>query len=110
MNPGPLAWLLLGASVVSEVVGTVALKHSDGFARLVPAAAAGFFYVIAVWLMSVSMKQIGMGVTYAVWAGCGTAITALVGITLYGEPASAFKLAGVSLVIIGVVLLNLGAG
>jgi small multidrug resistance pump len=109
MNSSAFAWFLLGISVISEVAGTVALKHSDGFSRFAPAVAAGFFYVVAVWLMSISMKQLEMGITYAVWAGCGTAITALAGIAIYGESASSFKLAGLSLVIIGIVLLNLGA-
>ena len=103
------AWLLLGASVVFEVLGTIALKHSDGFARLFPAALAGSCYGLAVWLMSIAMKQLDMGLTYAVWAASGTAVTAIVGMAIYGEPATAFRLAGLGLVLGGVVVLNLGA-
>jgi len=56
-----LAWLWLAASVISEVAGTVALRQSDGFSRVVPAVIAGACYVLAVWWMSLAMKHIGMG-------------------------------------------------
>lgn len=101
-----LSWLLLGASVVCEVLGTVALKHSSGFTKLLPAAAAALFYLLAVWLMAIAMKHLEMGVTYAVWAASGTAITAAVGILAYGEGASPAKLAGLALVVAGVVSLS----
>lgn len=103
------AWLVLSASVVSEVAGTVALKHSSGFTKLFPATIAGVFYFVAIWLMAIAMRQLEMGVTYAVWAASGTAAIALVGIAFYGEQTSALKLAGLSLVVLGVVLLNLEA-
>ena len=110
MKPELLAWSVLAASVVSEVAGTVALKHSSGFTKLLPAAIAGFFYVVAIWLMAIAMRQLEMGITYAVWAASGTAAIALVGIAFYGEQTSVLKLAGLSLVVLGVVLLNLEAG
>ena len=108
MKSEPVAWLVLAASVVSEVAGTVALKHSSGFTKPFPAAAACGFYLVAVWLMSVSMRQLEMGVTYAVWAASGTAVIALVGVAFYGEQLVAPKLVGLLLVGLGVVLLNLG--
>lgn len=101
-----LSWLVLAASVVSEVLGTIALKHSGGFTRILPATAAASCYLLAVWLMAVAMEHLEMGVTYAVWAASGTAITAVVGILLYGEGVSAPKLAGLALVVGGVVLLS----
>ncbi|OOG83449.1 hypothetical protein B0E41_13100 [Hydrogenophaga sp. A37] len=104
-----MAWVVLSASVVSEVAGTVALRYSSGFTKLLPTALAGFCYVVAIWLMAVAMRQLEMGLTYAVWAASGTAAIALVGIAFYGEPTSALKLVGLSLVVLGVVLLNLGA-
>lgn len=107
MHSHSIAWLLLGCSVVSEVAGTVALRHSDGFGRPIPAVAAGSCYLLAVWLMSLAMRQLEMGLTYAIWAGSGTALTALAGIILYAEPASSFKLGGLALIVAGVVMLNL---
>jgi len=108
MNSNLVAWLLIASSVVSEVVGTIALKQSEGFVRLLPAALAGSCYVLAVWLMSIAMKQLEMGLTYAVWAASGAAVTAIVGMAIYGEPVTAFRLTGLGLVVGGVVVLNLG--
>lgn len=104
-----VAWLVLAASVVSEVAGTVALKHSSGFTKPWPAAAAGVLYLLAVWLMSISMRWLDMGVTYAAWAASGTAAIALIGIAFYGEHASVPRFAGLLLVVLGVILLNLEA-
>jgi small multidrug resistance pump len=102
------AWSLLGVSVISEVVGTVALKQSAGFSKAVPAILAGSCYVLAVWLMAIAMKRIEMGTTYAVWAASGTALTAVVGMAVYDEDASPLKLLGLVLVVVGVAVLNLG--
>lgn len=104
-----LAWLLLAASIAAEVCGNIALRHCDGFTRLLPAAAAGGCFVLAVWLMSLALRRLDMGLTYAVWAGCGTAITAAVGMAAYGEPASGPRLAGLACVVIGVAVLALGS-
>jgi len=107
MSPLLTAWLVLAASVMSEVAGTVALKHSAGFTKPLPAVLAGGCYVAAVWLMAVAMRQLEMGIAYAVWAAGGTAITVLIGILRYGEQLSIHKLAGVGLVLLGVIMLNL---
>ncbi|MBY0412112.1 MAG: multidrug efflux SMR transporter [Burkholderiaceae bacterium] len=108
MNTNLSAWLLIAASVVAEVVGTVALKHSDGFSKLLPSGAAAACYAIAIWLMSVAMRWLDMGITYAVWAASGTAATAIVGIAFYGEHIGGIKALGLACVIGGVVMLNLG--
>ena len=108
MNPNLSAWLLVAASVIAEVVGTVALKHSDGFSRLFPSGAAAACYALAIWLMAVAMRHLDMGITYAVWAASGTAATALVGVMFYGEQLGGIKTLGLVCVVGGVVMLNLG--
>ncbi len=109
MNPNLLAWLLIAASVVAEVVGTVALKHSDGFSKLLPSGAAAASYVLAVWLMAVAMRSLDMGITYAVWAASGTAATAIVGMAFFGEHIGSIKVLGLAFIVGGVVMLNLGS-
>lgn len=109
MNSSLSAWLMIAASVVAEVVGTVALKHSDGFSRLIPSSTATACYTLAIWLMAVAMRQLDMGITYAVWAASGTAATALVGIAFYGEQLGGIKALGLVCVLGGVVMLNLGS-
>jgi len=107
MNQVVIAWMTLGASVISEVTGTIALRQSAGFTKVVPALLAGFFYVVAVWLMAIAMRHLEMGVTYAVWAAGGTVITAIVGMAIYNEQCSLQKILGILLVLIGVLVLSI---
>lgn len=109
MNPNLSAWLLVAASVIAEVAGTVALKYSDGFSRLLPSGMAAACYALAIWLMAVAMRQLDMGITYAVWAASGTAATAVVGMALFGEPVGVIKVVGLVCVVVGVVMLHLGS-
>ncbi len=100
------AWLLLAASIAAEVIGNLALRRADGFSRLLPGAAALGCFALAVWLMSLVLRRLEMGLTYAVWAGCGIAGTALLGILLHGEAASVARMAGLTLIVAGVVVLG----
>lgn len=61
------AWLLLSASVLAKVVGTVALSHADGFSRLAPSVLTAALYTLEIWLMSMSLRDLGLA--YATWAG-----------------------------------------
>jgi small multidrug resistance pump len=107
MNQKSIAWLILAASVVSEVVGTIALKHSNGFTNWAATLGAALSFLLAIWLMSLSLKHIEMGITYSVWAGSASAAIAVIGIVLYGESFAAIKLIGLVMVVLGVVALNL---
>lgn len=104
------AWLLLAISVAAEVVGNIALRYADGFTRPLGAASAGACFLLSIWLMSVTVRKLELGVTYAVWAASSTAITAWVGVGFYQESLTASKVAGVALVVLGVIVLSLGAG
>ncbi len=107
MNPNLWAWLLVAISVIAEVVGTVALKYSDGFSRFLPSGAAAACYAVAIWLMAVAMRRLDMGITYAVWAASGTAATVLVGIAFFAEPMGVVKTLGLVFVVVGAGLLHL---
>lgn len=109
MSTNLSAWLIIAVSVVSEVVGTIALKQSDGFSKPIPSGAAAACYALAVWLMAVAMRRLDMGITYAVWAASGAAATAIVGIIFYGEQIGGIKAFGLVCVIGGVAMLNLGS-
>ncbi|MFZ6672462.1 DMT family transporter [Undibacterium sp. Xuan67W] len=106
LNQTYYAWTLLAISVLAEVTGTVALRYSAGFTKLVPSVISGICYLMAVWLMAVVIKHIEVGLTYAVWAAGGIAVTAAIGIIGFGESSSPQKMAGLALIIAGVVLLN----
>jgi small multidrug resistance pump len=103
----PVLWLAL--AIGTEVVATTALKLSDGFTRLGWVAVVVVGYGISFYAMSVALRSIPLGVVYAVWSGIGTAAIVLIGFVLFREVLDTIKLAGIGLIIIGVVMLN-GAG
>ena len=103
------AWLILIVSILFEVFGMLSLKHSNGFRNLLPTIGAVTCFLMSIWLMSISLRQIEMGITYAVWAAVSTALIAVLGMVFYAESASIFKITGITLIIIGVMLLNLAA-
>jgi small multidrug resistance pump len=101
------AALLLSIAIVSEVTATVALRMSHGFSRPLPVAVVVAGYAISFWFMAQVLKQLPVGVTYAVWSAVGTALIATFGIVAWGESATILKLASLGLIIMGVVGLNL---
>ena len=107
MNTLVFAWLILVASILSEVIGMIFLRYSNGFANLLPSAAGVGCFLLSIWTFSISLKHIEMGITYAVWASASTAVVAIIGMAFYAESSSIFKITGIALIIIGVVLLNL---
>jgi small multidrug resistance pump len=109
VGPQTFSWLLLAASVAAEVAGTIALRHADGFTRLVPSLVVGVSYATAIWLMSISVRHLETGLAYAVWAGSGTALIAAFGIIWFGESVTLLRAAGVAMIVAGVVVLNLDA-
>jgi small multidrug resistance pump len=107
MTPTTIAWLCLIGSVATEVFGMIFLKYSNGFSRLLPTSLAIICILASLWLISLSLKQLEMGMTYAIWAASSSAILALIGFAFYAETITTLKLTGITLIIIGVVLLNL---
>ncbi|HLR86285.1 MAG TPA: SMR family transporter [Wenzhouxiangella sp.] len=99
-------WLYLAAAIVAEVIGTSFLKSSEGFTRLWPSLAVGVFYLVSFFFLSVTLKHLSVGVAYAIWAGAGIALIALIGYVLFGQKLDAAALAGIGLIIVGVVVIN----
>lgn len=101
------AWLLLGGAIVAEVIATSALKSSDGFTRMAPALLVLLGYGLAFWLLSLTLRSIPVGVAYAIWSGLGTVLIALAGWWLHGQRLDAAALAGMALIVAGVLVMNL---
>jgi small multidrug resistance pump len=101
------AGLLLTIAIVSEVAATLALRMSHGFSRPIPSMIVVAGYAISFWFMAQVLKQLPVGLTYAVWSAVGTALIAAIGIVAFGEPATTPKLLSLALIIAGVVGLNL---
>ena len=102
-----MAWGFLIAAIVAEVIGTTALAKSNGFTRLIPSIITVVGYGTTFALFAQALKTIPVGVAYAIWAGAGTALVAVIGILFLGEPVSWIKVTGLAFVIVGVVALNL---
>ena len=103
------AWWVLAAAIVLEVCGTTCMRLSDGFSRLVPSVLIFVFYAGAFSLNVMVVRVLGLGLTYAVWSGVGTLLTAIIGCLLFDEPATALKLASTGLIIVGVVGMQLAS-
>ncbi|MCC3648946.1 multidrug efflux SMR transporter [Cytobacillus oceanisediminis] len=102
------AYFLLALAIVSEVAGSSLLKAADGFKKLLPSIGVIIGYRVAFYALSLSLKTLPLGVAYAIWAGLGTVLTALVGIFIYKENVNGKKLLGLALIVGGVILLNSG--
>ena len=102
-----LFWLFLVIAILTEVVGTSLMKASQGLTRLVPTLFMFVLYGISFVFMALALKKIEVGIAYAIWSGLGTALIAMIGIAWFRESFSLPKLAGLVLIIGGVVLLNL---
>ncbi|WP_353941859.1 multidrug efflux SMR transporter [Streptomyces sp. HUAS MG91] len=103
-----MGYVLLAGAIAAEVAATTAMKYSEGFSRLWPSLITVCGYVIAFALLAQTLKTVQVGTAYAIWAGAGTAVIAAIGMIFLGEGLTLAKVAGIVLVIGGVVLLNLG--
>lgn len=101
------SWLFLAAAIACEVVGTTMMKLSDSLSRWVYIAPMLVFYLLALGGLALALKTIEVGIAYAVWAGVGTLLIALIGILFFDESLSALKLGSMVFVIVGVAGLNL---
>lgn len=102
-----MGWLWLRLAIVAEIVATTSLRYSNGFSNFVPSLFTAVGYVIAFAMLSQALRTIDLGIAYAVWAGVGTAIIAIIGILVFGEPGNIAKTLGITMIIGGVVLVNL---
>ena len=100
----PALWLAL--AIGSEIVATVSLKLSDGFTRPLPVVAVVAGYGLSFYALSITLRTIPLGVVYAIWSGVGTAAVVVIGLFLFNEVLNAVKVAGIGLIIAGVVVLN----
>jgi len=102
-----VAYLLLLIAVVAEVIATSSLKASDQFSRLVPSLVVIGGYAVAFFLLSIVVKTIPVGITYAVWAGLGIVLVAIVSSVQMKQIPDLPAIVGMGLIVAGVVIVNL---
>ena len=98
---------LLLVAITTEVAATASLPRTSGFRDPLWSVLVLGGYALSIWLLAVVVRHIPVSVTYALWAGIGTAAIAVVGALFLGERLDAVKVAAVLLIVVGVVLLNL---
>jgi quaternary ammonium compound-resistance protein SugE len=92
---------------VLEVVWAIGLKYSDGFTKLVPSVITLIAMIASVWFLALALKTIPVGTGYAVWTGIGAVGTAILGIILFAEPATAARLLCIGFIVAGILGLKL---
>lgn len=100
-------WILLILSILAEVVGTLCLKWSEGFARLWPTVGMIVLYIATFVFLTLCAKTLDLGLAYAIWAGVSVAGVAVCGVILFHEPLNAYRVIGITAIIVGVLVLNL---
>ncbi|CAN7517731.1 molecular chaperone [Devosia sp. Root413D1] len=102
-----MAWVYLTIAGLLEVVWAIGLKYTEGFSRLGPTAITVAAMVASVILLGIALRDLPVGTGYAIWTGIGTVGTAVLGILIFQEPATALRLASIGLIVAGIVGLKL---
>ncbi|WP_374992376.1 DMT family transporter [Paraburkholderia sp. SARCC-3016] len=100
-------YALLAIAIAAEVIATSALRASDGFTRWLPAVVVVLGYGVSFYLLSLTLKSIPVGVVYAIWSGVGIVLITLVALVMYRQVPDLPAVAGLGLIVAGVVVLNL---
>lgn len=102
-------WAILVVAGLFEIGWAIGLKYTEGFTRLWPTVGTVLSMIISVGLLGLAMKALPVGTAYAVWVGVGAIGTALLGIILFKEPATAARLLSLALIFAGIVGLKLSS-
>ena len=100
------SWIYLIVAIVAEVIATSALKASDGFSKLWPSALTVLGYCVAFYCLSLTLRNIPVGVAYAGWSGLGVVLITAVSWILFGQKLDAPALIGMGLIVAGVIVMN----
>jgi small multidrug resistance pump len=102
-----MSWVYLILAIVTEVVGTAAMKQSHGFTKIVPSIVMLALYGLAFAFLTLAVKKIDVSICYTLWSGASMALIAAVGVLYFKEPVTAIKIGSIALIVIGVVGLAL---
>ena len=100
-------WFFLAMAILMEVMGTTCMKLSEGFTRLIPSVLVFVLYMVSFAFMILALKKMELGVVYAIWAGLGTALIAVIGIVWFQESVTLLKIISIVFIVLGVVGLRL---
>ena len=101
-----MSWILLVAAIATEVVGTLALRASNGYTQLVPSVVTTVFYLVSIVLLAIVLKTLPVGIVYAIWSAVGIALVAVLGKVIFGDPVPPLAAVGMVLIVGGVALVG----
>jgi len=101
-----MSYLFLGIAIISEVIGTLALKSSEGFTRPLPSLLVTFGYGSAFYFLSLTLKELKMGMVYAIWSGVGIVLVSVFAALIHQQRIDGPGWLGMGLIVAGVVVLN----
>lgn len=99
-------FLILFFAILSEVIGTVALKLSNGFTKPIPSIVVVIGYGASFYLLSLALKAMPIGVAYAIWSGVGLVFTVIAGMIVWRETLDWARVVGILLILVGIVFIN----
>lgn len=105
-----MAWVVLCVAGLLEIAWAVGLKYTEGFTRLGPSVATAVAMIASMALLGIALRTLPLGTAYAIWTGIGSVGTAVLGIVLFREPATALRLACIALIVAGIVGLKITSG
>ena len=100
-------WAYLGLAIFSEVLATASLKSTEGFTKFLPSIFVLVGYSAAFYFLSLTLDTIPIGVAYAIWSGVGVATITLVSIFFFEQKIDFASIIGITLIILGVIILRL---
>lgn len=102
-----MSYIYLFIAIIGELLGTTLLKVSEGFSKPLPGVSALLSYGVCFFFLSLVMKKIPLGITYATWSGVGLLVTAVISILVFNEKLNLYTIIGLGLIIVGVLMVNL---
>ena len=102
-----MPWLYLFLAIAFEVSGTTCMKASEGYTKLPQTIGTVVFYLVSFTLLGLALKTINVGAAYAIWAGLGTVLVAVIGVVWFRESMTTVQAVSIGLIVLGVVGLNL---
>ncbi|WHZ59077.1 quaternary ammonium compound efflux SMR transporter QacH [Metabacillus hrfriensis] len=102
-----MPYLYLALAIVGELIGSSLLKASEGFSKLFPTIGVIIAFVSCFFFLSVSLKTIPLNTAYAIWSGLGVVFTTIISVLIWKEKINMASIAGIILILVGVVILNL---
>ena len=95
-----MSYFYLALAIAAEVAGTSLLKATEEFTKLVPTTFLIIFYAMSFWLMTLALRDLPLGVVYAVWSGLGIVLVAIIGALVYKEMPDLGSIIGMALIIL----------